>query len=104
MSDSVAQVVNTSNLLYIALSFGLSLAVNVWIFFRVSGGMLSRLILHARNELTFPRENQGLFNPAVTLGMYLIGALKPLRAVLLLVSQFAAGIAGSAIVYALLPG
>ncbi|GAA5835543.1 hypothetical protein JCM5353_002392 [Sporobolomyces roseus] len=83
MSDSVAQVVNTSNLLYIALSFGLSLAVNVWIFFRVSGG---------------------LFNPAVTLGMYLIGALKPLRAALLLVSQFAAGIAGSAIVYALLPG
>jgi len=46
----------------------------------------------------------GLFNPAVTLGMYLIGALKPLRAVLLLVSQFAAGIAGSAIVYGLLPG
>ncbi|GAA5927486.1 uncharacterized protein JCM15063_005914 [Sporobolomyces koalae] len=81
--DSVAAVVNTSNLLYIALSFGLSLAVNVWIFFRVSGG---------------------LFNPAVTLSMWLIGAVKPLRAILLVISQIAGGIAGSAVVYALLPG
>ena len=30
-----------SILLYVALSFGFSLAVNVWIFFRVSGGMFN---------------------------------------------------------------
>jgi aquaporin related protein len=29
---------NPSVLLYIALSFGFSLAVNVWVFFRISGG------------------------------------------------------------------
>lgn len=32
---------NTSALLYIALSFGFSLVVNVWIFFRISGGLFN---------------------------------------------------------------
>lgn len=32
---------NTSVLLYIALSFGFSLMVNVWVFFRVSGGLFN---------------------------------------------------------------
>ncbi|CAN9259724.1 unnamed protein product [Alternaria alternata] len=45
---------NPQQLQYIALCFGFSLAVNAWVFFRISGG---------------------LFNPAVTFGMCLIGAL-----------------------------
>jgi glycerol uptake facilitator-like aquaporin len=57
--------------LYRALSFGFSLAVNAWIFFRVSGG---------------------LFNPAVSLGMVLVGALTPLRGALLAFSQILGGI------------
>lgn len=32
---------NASNLIYIALSFGMSLAVNVWVFFRISGGIFN---------------------------------------------------------------
>ena len=32
---------NTSTLLYISLAFGFSLAVNVWIFFRISGGLFN---------------------------------------------------------------
>lgn len=32
---------NTAGLLYIACSFGFSLLVNVWIFFRVTGGMFN---------------------------------------------------------------
>ncbi|GAA6001372.1 uncharacterized protein JCM10292_007038 [Rhodotorula paludigena] len=80
---STASVANTSNLLYIALCFGFSLAVNAWIFFRVSGG---------------------LFNPAVSLGMLLVGALTPLRAALLTISQILGGITGAALVQALLPG
>ncbi|WVQ77164.1 hypothetical protein IAR50_006847 [Cryptococcus sp. DSM 104548] len=93
--DSVAQLsalsitsanegaINTSSLFYISLSFGLSLAVNVWVFFRVSGG---------------------LFNPAVSLGMVLGGALPPLRGLLLTFSQILGGLAGSAIADALVPG
>ncbi len=45
-------------LLFISLVFGFSLAVNAWIFFRISGG---------------------LFNPVVTLSMVLIGAVDPIR-------------------------
>jgi aquaporin related protein len=30
-----------SQLMYIALSFGFSLAVNAWVFFRISGGLFS---------------------------------------------------------------
>ncbi|BGP46752.1 hypothetical protein JCM10450v2_002600 [Rhodotorula kratochvilovae] len=82
-SGSVASVPNTSNLLYIAFSFGFSLVVCAWVFFRVSGG---------------------LFNPSVTWGMMCVGALSPLRAALLIVSQILGGITGSAIIYALLPG
>jgi aquaporin related protein len=38
-NPSLPQAPNTSVLLYIALSFGFSLMISVWIFFRVSGGM-----------------------------------------------------------------
>ncbi|GAA5893036.1 uncharacterized protein JCM6883_007545 [Sporobolomyces salmoneus] len=82
-ADAVAQVVNTSNLLYIALSFAVSLTINVWIFFRVSGG---------------------LFNPAVTFTFWLCGIIKPLRAILLVISQTAGAVCGSALVLGLLPG
>jgi aquaporin related protein len=32
---------NISTMLYIALAFGFSLCVNVWIFFRISGGLFN---------------------------------------------------------------
>lgn len=80
---SAVSTVNTSNLMYIALSFGFSLAVNAWIFFRVSGG---------------------LFNPAVSLGMMLVGALTPVRAGLLAFVQILGGITGAAIIDAITPG
>ncbi|GAA6005953.1 hypothetical protein JCM11491_004071 [Sporobolomyces phaffii] len=81
--DTQAAVANTSNLLYISLCFGFSLAVNAWIFFRVSGG---------------------LFNPAVSWGMMLVGAITPTRAALLTVSQVLGGITGAAIIQVILPG
>jgi len=34
-------LMNLSALMYIALAFGFSLAVNVWIFFRISGGLFN---------------------------------------------------------------
>ena len=36
--SSLSQVPNASTLLYISLAFGFSLAVNAWVFFRISGG------------------------------------------------------------------
>jgi aquaporin related protein len=69
-------------LLYISLAFGFSLAVNAWVFFRISGG---------------------LFNPAVTLGLMLIGCLTYLRAAVVLVAQIVGAIAASAVVKGLFP-
>ncbi|KAI9740082.1 MAG: hypothetical protein M1818_004833 [Claussenomyces sp. TS43310] len=74
---------NPSQLMYIALSFGFSLAVNAWVFFRISGG---------------------LFNPAVTLGMCLVGALPYLRGLFIFVAQILGGITAAAICSAILPG
>lgn len=70
-------------LLYVAFAFGFSLTVNVWVFYRVSGG---------------------LFNPAITMGFVVIGAMSPLKGGLLSVSQLLGGIAASGLVEALLPG
>lgn len=71
------------SLLFIACSFGASLAVNVWIFYRVTGGM---------------------FNPAVTLGLALVGAVTPIRALLIFPTQMVAGICAAAVADGLLPG
>ena len=74
---------NPSQLLFISLAFGFSLAANAWVFFRVSGG---------------------LFNPAVTLGMCLVGALTYIRGALIAVTQILGAITAAAVVSALFPG
>ncbi|KAJ9607999.1 Aquaporin-1 [Cladophialophora chaetospira] len=74
---------NPAKLLFIALCFGFSLAVNAWVFFRISGG---------------------LFNPAVSLGMMVVGAVPYLRGCLVIVAQLLGAIAASAIVSCMLPG
>lgn len=82
-SGSLSQAPNTSALLYISLAFGFSLAVNAWVFFRISGG---------------------LFNPAVTLGMCLIGAVNWLRGGLIFITQILGAMAAAGVVSALFPG
>ncbi|KAJ4383886.1 Aquaporin-1 [Didymella sp. IMI 355093] len=74
---------NISSLMYISLAFGFSLAVNVWIFFRVSGG---------------------LFNPAVTVAMALIGAVPLVTAALLIVAQLLGAMTAAGVVSTLFPG
>jgi aquaporin related protein len=41
------------SLMYIAASFGTALAVNVWIFYRVSGGMFNPAVSETRTRLLF---------------------------------------------------
>jgi aquaporin related protein len=57
---SVATAPNTSNLLYVSLAFGFSLAVNAWVFFRVTGGLFnpavsSLEVQHVYQKLTINR-------------------------------------------------
>lgn len=54
---------------------------------------------HATNK-----DNLGLFNPAVTLGLVLIGGLHPMRAVLIFVAQVLGATASAALVNCLFPG
>ncbi|KAF9532681.1 aquaporin-like protein [Crepidotus variabilis] len=68
--------------MYWAASMGLSLLVSAWLFYRITGG---------------------LFNPNVSLALWLVGVIKPVRFVLYCIAQLAGAIAGSALVRALTP-
>lgn len=41
---SLTQTPDSSNLLFISLAFGFSLAVNAWAFFRISGGLFNPVV------------------------------------------------------------
>ncbi|KAH9872976.1 hypothetical protein J1614_005371, partial [Plenodomus biglobosus] len=81
-ANAVDLSANPSKIMYIALVFGMSLTVNAWVFFRISGG---------------------LFNPAVTLGMMVVGATGYTRGLLIILAQIVGGIAASGIVSAMMP-
>ena len=68
--------------LYIATSFGLSLLITVWLFYRVTGG---------------------LFNPDISLALFLTGSIGFVRFVLYCLAQLVGGITAAAIVLALTP-
>ncbi|KAF5718002.1 aquaporin [Fusarium globosum] len=73
---------NVSKLLYISIIFGFSLMVNVWVFFRISGG---------------------LFNPAVTIAMLMVKAISMTRAICLFLSQILGSMLASVMVRYLFP-
>src|SRR5579862_3792066 len=69
-SSSGESLINTSNLAFIAMSFGLSLAINAWIFFRVSGV---------------------LFNPAISFALAIARVIHPIRGIFPFFSQIFLG-------------
>ncbi|CBQ67623.1 related to aquaporin [Sporisorium reilianum SRZ2] len=77
-----ATQLSNEQIMFIALSFGMSLLVTAWMFYRITGG---------------------LFNPAITIALWLVGVLTTRRAVILFVSQVLGGIAGAALVLGLTP-
>ncbi|KAG8864336.1 Aquaporin-4 [Tulasnella sp. 330] len=80
---SVNRVASIDQLIYISASMGLSLLITVWMFYRVTGG---------------------LFNPAVSTALLLIGAIGPVRWALCCAAQLVGGIAAAAVLQGLLPG
>jgi aquaporin related protein len=67
---------------FVALSYGIGLLTAAWVLYRVSGG---------------------LFNPAITLGMVLAGALPPLRGLILFPAQLLGAICAAAVVSCIAP-
>jgi len=70
------------NILIFSLTFGFSLLVSAWLFYRVTGG---------------------LFNPNVSLAFLITGIIGPVRFVLYSIAQLAGSIAASAVVLGLSP-
>lgn len=73
---------NPVKYLFIAASWGVSAAVNAWVFFRISGG---------------------LFNPAVTIAMMTIKAVSPMRGLMIILTQVVACITASGVLIELVP-
>lgn len=74
---------SSQTVIFIGLAYGMSLLVTAWGFYRISGG---------------------LFNPAVTLGMVLAGALPPVRGAILLPAQLLGCMVAGGLVSAMFPG
>lgn len=63
---------SSQQVVFVSLSYGLSLLVTAWTLYRISGG---------------------LFNPAVTLGLVASGALPPVRGLILFPAQMLVSLA-----------
>lgn len=74
---------SNQTVIYIALSYGMSLLVSAWILYRVSGG---------------------LFNPAVTVGMLLTGTLPVVRGLIFIPVQILGAMCAAGVVAAIIPG
>lgn len=75
--------VSAQTVVFIAIAYGFSLLVNVWAFYRISGG---------------------LFNPAVLFGLCLSGQLSWLRGAFLLPAQLLACMCAGGLVSCMFPG
>jgi aquaporin related protein len=98
---SITQAPNTSALAYIALAFGFSLAVNAWVFFRITGGLFNPAVSAAPIRSLPPF--QILTSLQVTLALCLIGACKWLRGFLVFIGQILGAISAAGIVACLFP-
>ena len=97
-SSTLSQAPNPAQLLYISLCFGFSLAVNAWVFFRISGGLFNPAVGSP------PLSIMSWLTHQVTFGMCLIGALPWLRGALLVFSQIIGAMTSAAVVLTLFPG
>jgi aquaporin related protein len=85
--------------IFTALLYGLSLLVNVWAFYRISGGLFNPAVSFPTSRiykiLTFHQ---------VTLGLVISGALPPIRGLFLFPAQLIAAMCAAAVVQAMVPG
>ncbi|KAG9189827.1 hypothetical protein G6011_06695 [Alternaria panax] len=88
------------SLLYISLAFGFSLAVTVWVFFRISGGLFNPAV----STLEQVHVEVIADMAKVTIAMGLVGALGWMKALLLIIAQLLGAICAAAVVSGLFPG
>lgn len=81
-SDAVGGGLANNTVVFVALSYGIGLLTSAWVLYRVSGG---------------------LFNPALTLGLVLAGALPPMRGLILFPAQVLGATCAAAVVSCIAP-
>ncbi|KAK4499554.1 hypothetical protein PRZ48_010070 [Zasmidium cellare] len=74
---------SNQTVIFISMSYGLSLLVTAWTLYRISGG---------------------LFNPAVTVGLVFTGNLDMIRGIIFIPVQLLGGICAAAVVKGIVPG
>jgi aquaporin related protein len=104
--DNLAGGLNVSSpsllqIFFISAGFGLSLTINAWIFFRVSGSAFNPAVSIVQPSLLM---RLNLISVQVTLGLCLVGAVPWLRGLLVVPVQIGAGIAAAGLVSGLFPG
>lgn len=98
-SEDVSSGPNPAQLLYISLVFGFSLAVNAWIFFRISGGLFNPAV---GTPKLWDKNSSDIHK--VTLGLCLIGAVPFARGGLVFIAQMLGAMVSAAVVKGLFPG
>lgn len=86
--------------IFTALVYGFSLLVNVWAFYRISGGLFNPAVCSWRDNY-WEQTNKVT---QVTFGMVLAGSLPPIRALFLFPAQILAGMCAGGLVQAMFPG
>lgn len=81
-SDAVGGGLANNTVVFVSLSYGMGLLTSAWVLYRVSGG---------------------LFNPALTLGLVLAGALPPMRGLILFPAQVLGATCAAAVVSCIAP-
>lgn len=99
--EGLSTSLGNQTILFIAVSFGLSLLVNAWVFYRVTGGLFNPACVSAP-LMSLPDCAADPY-ASVTLALFATGGLSVFRCVLLIVSQLCGGIAAAALVAALTP-
>ena len=89
------------NILFIALGFACSLAINVWLFYRVSGGMFNPAV---SLPTPTPWLSESDFTVQVTFTLWLVRAVPTVRCLVVFLAQILGAIAAAGVASAILPG
>jgi aquaporin related protein len=91
--------------IFTALLYGFSLLVNVWAFYRISGGLFNPAVRTQKPPSLFNILRAHRLNVLqVTFGMVIAGTLPPIRGLFLFPAQLIAAMCAAGLVQAMVPG
>lgn len=102
LSSLIAVYLSDFSFRFIALSFGMSLLVTAWVFFRFAARFtFPSQSAHLARLFAPSRITGAVFNPAVSLSLWLVGSLSTRRAIIVSTCQMVGGVAAAGLAKAL---